>query len=80
MWNLYILLCDEKTYYVGITNNLKNRIAEHQRGLSTFTKKFSTIKLVFTETHKTKQQAALREKQIKGWSRIKKEKLIKGKL
>jgi len=79
-WYLYILLCDQKTFYVGMTNDLKNRIYEHKTKQSFFTKKFSDIELVYCEKYETDHEAALREKQIKGWSRTKKQLLINGKL
>lgn len=79
-WYLYILLCDQKTFYVGITNDLKNRIVQHKTKQSFFTKKFSDVRLVYCEKYLTDHEAALREKQIKGWSRTKKQMLIDGKL
>ena len=76
MWKLYILLCDQKTFYVGITNDIEKRLTEHRTGQSFFTKKFSDIKLVHTESFGGKIQAAQREKQLKGWSHNKKQGLI----
>ena len=67
MWFVYLLLCDQKTFYVGITPDL-------------FTKKFSEIELVYCEKYDDKYQAAKREKQLKGWSVAKKKMLIEGKL
>ena len=78
-WYTYLLLCDQKTFYVGITNNLKNRLIEHKTKQSFFTKKFSDIRLVYCEKYPTNHEAALREKQIKGWSRTKKYMLIENK-
>ena len=79
-WYVYMLLCDQKTFYVGITTDLINRIKQHKNKKSFFTKKFSDVKLVYCERYRNKHQAAVREKQIKGWSRAKKQMLIKGKL
>ncbi len=76
MWYVYILNCDQKTFYVGITNNLEFRLTEHKNKKPFFTKKFSNIKLVCTEQFNTKTEAARREKQLKGWSRAKKIALI----
>ncbi len=76
MWYVYILICDKKTFYIGITNDLKFRLAEHKNKKSFFTKKFSNINLVYTEQFNTKTEAARREKQLKGWSRAKKIALI----
>jgi len=79
-WYTYILLCDQKTFYVGMTNDLENRLIEHKTKQSFFTKKFSDMRLVYCEKYTTDHEAALREKQIKGWGRTKKQMLIDGKL
>ncbi len=76
----YMLLCDQKTFYIGITDNLKRRLEEHKNKESFFTKKFSEIKLVYCEKYKNKVEAAKREQQLKGWGRAKKEMLLKHKL
>src|SRR3989344_5703702 len=80
VWYVYMLLCDQKTFYVGITDNLAGRLHEHRNGKSFFTKKFSRIEIVYCEKYSTKHQAALRERQIKGWSHAKKQMLVDGKL
>lgn len=80
MWFVYLLLCDRKTFYVGITNDIKDRLLSHQEKKSFFTKKFSNLKLVHCEKYKSKAEAAKREKQIKKWSRSKKQMLAEGKL
>ncbi len=79
-WYVYMLLCDQKTFYIGISNNPRSRLKEHRRGKSLFTRKFSDLVLVYCEYYFNKQEAALREKQIKGWSRAKKQMFIDGKL
>jgi len=79
-WYVYLLLCDGKTFYIGITNDLLARITEHKRKESFFTKKFSSIVPVYCERYPTKRLAAARERQIKGWSRAKKQMLIDGKV
>jgi len=76
MWRLYILLCDDKTYYVGITTNLENRLFQHQNKLSFYTKRFKQMKLVYKEECLSQSDAEKREKQIKKWSRAKKKALI----
>ena len=76
----YMLLCDQKTFYIGITDNLERRILEHKNKESFFTKKFSAIKFVYCEKYKDKFEASKRERQLKGWSRAKKQLLIDGKL
>ncbi len=75
-----MLLCDQKTFYVGISDNPAERLIEHQEGKSIFTKKFSDIKFAYCESYPGKHKVALREKQIKGWSHAKKQMLIDGKL
>lgn len=80
MWHVYLLLCDQKTFYTGITDDVDARLLAHRRKTSFFTKKFSDIQLVYCECYPDKHQAALRERQIKGWSRAKKQMLVDGKL
>jgi putative endonuclease len=75
---LYILLCDQKTFYVGITRDIKRRTEEHENKESFYTKKFSDIKLVYTEEYSTQKSVENREKQIKGWTNAKKKALISG--
>lgn len=79
-WYTYMLLCDQKTFYVGMTRNVKNRLEEHVNKQSFFTKKFSDIQLVYCEKYGSEKEAVLREKQLKGWSRAKKQLLLTGDL
>jgi len=79
---VYILLCSDGTYYVGITNNLERRLDEHQGGLDgsqSYTFRRRPVKLVFKQGFRDVNDAIAWEKQIKGWSRKKKEALIQGK-
>ena len=80
MWYLYMLLCDQKTYYVGITSDLGNRFHQHKTKTSFFTKKFSDIQFVYCEEYGSKKEAVRRETQLKGWSHVKKQMLVDGKL
>ena len=78
MYILYILRGPKKHLYIGITNNLNERIDRHKRGDGAeFTKRNITYTVVYTETFETLVEARRREKQIKGWRREKKENLIK---
>ena len=77
-WFVYILLCDQKTYYVGISNDVSRRLEEHAKGYSPHTKKFSDFELVYQEGQPDKLGAEKREKQLKGWSVAKKKALIAG--
>lgn len=76
MWFVYILLCDDKFLYTGLTSDIDNRLRQHQKHLTKSTKRFVDIKLVYTEKLTNKFDAARREREIKGWSRQKKLDLI----
>ena len=78
MWFVYILFCDQKMFYVGISQNVQQRLLQHKTGKSQFTKQFSDLKLVYVEKGFNKKSAEIREKQLKGWSRAKKKALING--
>ena len=76
-WFVYILECKDKSFYAGITWNLKKRIAEHNaRNKSALQLSKVPVKLVYWERFSDRFQAAKKEKLIKGWSRFKKLKLI----
>ncbi|HEX7016265.1 MAG TPA: GIY-YIG nuclease family protein [Cyclobacteriaceae bacterium] len=76
---VYILLCCDMSYYVGSTTDLEKRFVEHLLGEgSNYTRKRLPVKLVYFEIFDRIDEAFNREKQIKGWSRKKKESLIKG--
>ncbi len=65
------------TLYVGVTSNISRRVYEHKNKLlPSFTAKYDCTLLVYYETFDTMEAAIIREKQIKGGSRIKKLKLI----
>ena len=68
---------DNKVLYVGVTNDLKRRVYEHKNGLTEgFTRKYHVHKLVYYEVAEEIESAILREKQIKGGSRQKKNELV----
>ncbi|MEE1183258.1 MAG: GIY-YIG nuclease family protein [Paludibacteraceae bacterium] len=76
---MYILLCNDGSYYTGSTTNLDIRISQHLTGEgSNYTRKHKPIKLLYTEEYNSIEEAYLREKQVQGWSRRKKEALICG--
>lgn len=79
-YTVYILLCADDAYYVGITNDIDRRITEHQKGENTkaYTYSRRPVKLVFQEHFHDVNQAIAFEKQVKGWRREKKEALIRG--
>ena len=76
---VYILRCADGFYYTGHTDNPEARLTAHQNGtIRGYTFSRRPVTLVFTEQFATRQEAFERERQIKGWSRAKKEALIKG--
>ena len=75
----YILQCSNGEYYVGSTTNLEVRLNEHQAGLGgKFTSTHLPVKLVYFEEYSSIHLAFSRERQLHGWSRAKKEALIRG--
>ena len=78
MYYVYMLTNKtNKVLYTGVTNNLKRRIYEHKNGLvDGFTKKYNVHKLVYFDYTTDVHSAISREKQIKGWTRAKKDVLI----
>lgn len=78
---MYILECNDGSYYTGSTNNLDKRLSEHYAGFgANYTKKRLPVKLIYFEEFQRIDEAFLREKQIQNWSRAKKESLAKGEL
>lgn len=79
-YTVYILKCADDSYYTGITSNLDQRLIEHEEGKHpnayTFTR--CPIALHYIANFQNVDQAIAHEKQVKGWSRKKKEALIAG--
>ena len=76
---VYILRLPNDQLYVGSTGDLTRRLGEHKRGSgSQTTSQRGFEELVYSETLATKPEAETRERQIKGWTRAKKEALIRG--
>jgi putative endonuclease len=75
---VYILQCNDESYYTGVTNNLDERFAQHESGYvaTCYTFKRRPIKLVYSVQMDDINQAIALEKQIKGWSRKKKQAFI----
>jgi len=78
MWYIYILLCDQKTYYVGLSHNPYKRLISHKGKYNIATKEFSDLELVYTKNFATRADASKRETQLKKWSHAKKKALIEG--
>ena len=74
---VYLLRCVDDSYYVGHTDHLEKRMAEHDVGaFKGYTARRRPVKLVFCEEFPTREESLERERQIKRWSRAKKEALI----
>ncbi len=70
---------NNKVLYTGVTSDLKRRVYEHKEKLiEGFTKRYNITKLSYYEIYRDAEKAILREKQIKGGSRAKKEMLVNG--
>ena len=79
LYYVYILTNSaDKVLYVGVTNDLERRCYEHKQNLiKGFTQKYYVDKLIYYEKFDSIELAIFREKQIKGYSRSKKDVLIK---
>ena len=75
---IYVLKCNDDSYYTGVTNNIEGRIWEHNNDQDKrhYTYKRRPVKLVYCEDYNDINSAITREKQIKRWTRKKKEALI----
>ena len=77
----YILRCSDKSYYVGHTDDLDQRMSQHESGAgSGYTATRQPVQLVWFEEFPTREEAKVVEAQIKKRSRRKKEALIGGKI
>jgi len=75
---VYILASRSRTLYVGVTNDLERRLAEHRDGVVPgFTSRYKIFRLVHYEVFGDIRLAIAREKEIKGWRREKKLWLIR---
>ena len=84
MGNMYVYILTNEhrnVMYIGVTNDLVRRMYEHKNHLDkgSFTARYNTDRLVYFE-HTTDPYAAIsREKQLKGWNRARKNKLVESK-
>ncbi len=73
MRDYYVYIMSNKrntVYYVGVTNNLERRVAEHKSQIQPgFTKMYNCNKLVYFEAGSSAAEAIAREKQLKNWHR-----------
>lgn len=78
MYVVYILQCADNSYYTGLTDNMDERLLQHQTGvfITCYTYKRRPVALLWHQFIDTIEEAMSLEKQIKGWSRKKKEALM----
>ncbi len=76
-WTYILTNPARNVMYVGVTNNLENRVAEHCAGTGgVFTKRYNVHTLVYAEEYQQIEDAIAREKEIKAWRRSKKDALV----
>jgi len=76
-WVYILTNISRNVMYVGVTNNLENRIAQHREATrESFTGRYNVTTLVCAEDYQYVEDAIAREKQIKGWRRSKKDALV----
>ncbi len=74
---VYIMASISKVLYIGVTNDLVRRVMQHRSGLfGGFTKRYNCKRLVYYEHFTDIRKAIRREKELKGWKRYKKIKLV----
>ncbi len=77
---VYILRCADQSYYTGMTVDLPYRIAQHNQGSdpTAYTYNRRPVELLWSQGFGSHDEAFTAERQIKGWTRKKKEALIQG--
>lgn len=83
MYHFYILRCSDNSLYCGMTSNLEKRLKEHNSNSSKGAKYLRAKKpvvVVYSETYPDIKTAMNREFQVKKWTKVKKEALVKGDL
>ena len=79
MWYLYITKNQNGAFYTGVTTNVERRLTEHLEGKGGhYTSQNRPQRLLYTEKFRTRAEAEARERQIKRWSKKKKQALIEG--
>jgi len=73
---VYILASRSRTLYIGVTNDIVRRLAQHRASTTGFVARYGCVRLVLVETATDARSAIAREKQVKNWRRAKKIALI----
>ena len=78
LW-VYLLRCTDGRFYVGHTDDLERRMYQHRHGgFCDFTSRRRPVALAWTQEVSTREEALAAERQLKGWTRAKKQALIAG--
>ena len=76
---VYLLECADGSYYVGHTDDLARRMAQHDAGeIEGYTQERRPVRLMWSQETATREEALAAEMRLKGWSRAKKQALIAG--
>jgi len=76
---VYMLRCSDGSYYTGHIDNLEGRLWQHQQGIGCeWTRRRRPVQLVWHAVFESREEALGAERRIKGWSRARKEALIRG--
>jgi len=79
MFWVYLLRCADGSYYAGHTDNLERRMGQYQAGeCEGYTATRRPVELVWSQECVTREEALSAEMQIKGWSRAKKQAMMRG--
>jgi putative endonuclease len=74
---IYIMASRSRVLYTGVTRDLARRVTQHKQGLTPgFTSKYRVTRLVYFEEFADIREAIAREKQLKGWKRSRKIRLV----
>jgi len=76
VYYVYIMASRSRVLYTGVTNNLARRVGEHKSLVAGFTSRYRVTQLVYFEEFRYVLDAIAREKEIKGWVRARKIRLI----
>lgn len=77
MWFVYILKCEDGSFYTGATNNLEKRLSEHKNGKGgRYTRSHKIVKIIYSEQFSSQSEALKKEFEIKSWSKEKKIKTL----
>jgi len=81
MWYVYILLCEDGSFYTGCTTDVARRFSQHQLGRGGhYTRSHKPLKVIYQQPLETQSLALKREAEIKSWSKAQKTQLVESAL